>query len=372
MLCLLSAVAQASAPPNPHVHVGVNDAKDAEVTETVAIEKQRGQRLDSVVALESNDLGPIAAGQTIRGQGEVEVSVTCTEEMPQCVGKIYKYSPHVEVQFVLAKSPHSTKGQRLGKPVDRVCAQDYPDRNHHCVLVLDRTDVARKACGNCSLNMVMTAWHNDAKKGEVLVIGGDSDDGIEQGRASISAAVFQGDTESATRSYRSTEVLNKTADLVSGGSNSPETALGSVRIDDLKQGEALIVTATARADIRGLDYNVLTQGEVVISEKGAYSSDNSGTPVLAVSKHGKVATQNGYNCTQGASDYRNPCLIYKVGSSYMSKSALTKPNNDKGAPVPLYVNLIGSFSAQYGKPYKSGDKVKIRSVDIRVERISAG
>ena len=358
--------------PNPHVHVGVNDAKDAEVTKTVAIEKKRGQRLDSVVALESNDLGPINAGQTIRGQGEVEVSVTCTEPMPQCVGKIYKYSPHVEVQFVLAKSPHSTGGQRLGKPVDRTCSQDYPDRNHHCVLVLDRTDVAKKSCRNCSLNMVMTAWHHDAKKKEVLVIGGDSDHGIEQGRASISAAVFQGDTESATRTYRSTEILNKKAPLVSGGSNSPETALGSVRIDDLKQGEALIVTATARADIRGLDYNVLTQGEVVISEKGPNSGDNSGTPVLAVSKHGKVATQNGYNCTQGASDYRNPCLIYKVGSAYMSKSAVTKPNNDKGASVPLYVNLIGSFSAQYGKPYKSGDKVKIRSVDIRVERISAG
>ncbi len=371
-LGVLVIAAQAAAPPNRYVHVGVNDAKNAEVAKKITITKKPGQKHDSVVALKSSDLGPIKAGESIRGQGEVEVSVTCTEPMPQCIGKIYKYSPSVEAQFVLAKSPHSSHGEKLGKPVKRTCSQSYPDRNHHCVLVLDRTDKARHSCKGCSLNIVLTAWDKKAKSNNILVVGGDSDHGIEQGRASISAAVFHASAKKATRTYHSSKVLTKKAEVVNSSSDSKQTSLGSVRIDGLKQGDALIVTATARTDIGHLGYNVLTQAEVVVSQKGPKSDSNSGTPVLAMSKHGKISVQNGFNCTQGSSDYRNPCPIHKVGSAYMLKSAVKKPNNDKGKVVPLYFNLIASFGAQYGKPFKSGDKVKVRSVNIRVKRIAAG
>ena len=373
MLGLLVGAAQAAAPPNRYVHVGVNEAKQAEVAKKVPITKKRGQREQSVASLESGDLGPIKAGQTIRGQGEVEVSVTCTESMPQCVGKIYKFSPHVEAQFVLADSPTSSHGERLGKPIKRTCSQDYPNRNHHCVLVLDRTDVARRSCSDCSLNIVLTAWDDKAQSNNVLVIGGDSDHGIEQGRASISAAVFRSSAaKKVTRTYHSTTPLVKSAEVVDSSSDSQETALGSVRIDDLQQGEALIVTATAHTNIGELGYNVLTQGEVVVSEKGPNSTDNSGTPVRAVSKNGKISVQNGFNCTQGASDYRNPCEIHKVGAAYMVNPAVSEPNHGQGHEVPLYVNLIGSFGAEYGKPFHQGDRVKVRSVDVRVQRIPAG
>ena len=372
-LALLAVAAHAAAPPNRYVHVGVNEAKQAEVAKKVIITRKRGQREQSVASLESGDLGPIKAGQTIRGQGEVEVSVTCTEPMPQCVGKIYKYSPHVEAQFVLADSPLSSRGEKLGKPVGLTCSQDYPNRNHHCVLVLDRTDLARHSCASCSLNIVLTAWNEKAGSNNVLVVGGDSDHGIEQGRASISAAVFRSSAaRGVTRTYHSTKPLVRKADVVDSSSDSEETALGSVRIDDLQQGEALIVTATARTGIDGLGYNVLTQGELVVSEKGPSSSDNSGTPVQAVSKNGKISVQNGFNCTQGSSAFRNPCEIRKVGTAYMVNPAVTEPNHGKGGSVPLYVNLIGSFGAEYGKPFRSGDKVQVRSVDIRVKRIPAG
>lgn len=51
---------------------------------------------------------------------------------------------------------------------------------------------------------------------------------------------------------------------------------------------------------------------------------------------------------------------------------MTKPNNFKGAPVPLYVNLVGSYAAVFGGKHGNNDQVKIRSVDLRVRRISNG
>ena len=160
--------------------------------------------------------------QTIRGQVEVEVSATCTEPMPQCVGKIYKYSPHVEVQFVLAKSPalHARSAARKARR-PHLSPRTTRTGNHHCVLVLDRTDVVKSVLPELLPEHGHDRVAPRREEKQVLVIGGDSDDGIKQGRASISAAVFQGDAESATRSYRSTDVLNKKAALVSAGRTDP-------------------------------------------------------------------------------------------------------------------------------------------------------
>lgn len=364
------AVANIKHPPNEYVHVGVNDEKEAEVAKKVKITKKKGQSKTSAVSLAPEDLGPVRAGQLVRGMGEVEVSVTCTEPSPQCVGKLYKYSPKVQAQYVLAKSARSAKGEAVGRPVTKTCSQKLPNRNHHCVLVLDRAERVKKTCERCFLNIVLTAWHKKAKKGNVLVIGADSDSGIKQGQASISAAVFKRDPAPATRVYSSSQVLSKSAVVVDSKDNTKQTVLASVRVDGLRKGDALLVTAKARTGIKHLGYNVLTQGEILVSQKKP-STSNKGVPVAAVSKNGTVAKQSGFNCTRGPSAYSDPCPIFKAGAAYMEYSAVTKPMNDKGASVPLYFNLLGSFGEQFGKEQKSGDKVKVKSARIKVERISA-
>lgn len=366
------ALANVKAPPNDYVHVGVNDKNKVEIAKKVPIKRRAGQKQVSAVSLEAKDLGPIRKGREVRGIGEVQVSVTCTEKMPQCVGSIYRYSPHVRAQLVIAKSKHATRGEKLGRPVTKDCSQSYPNRNHHCVLLLDRSERVMHSCGNCSLNLVLTAWHKKAKGGNVLVVGTDTDHGIKQGKASISAAVFNRDPREATRVYRSKKVLTKRVPVVDSSGDTKEAVLTSVRIDGLKKGEALLVSARAGAGIGGLGYNVLTQSEVIVSQKGLKSTSNKGLPVAVVSDNGRIATQTGYNCTQGASDYRDPCPINKAGAAYLEYSAIRKPFNDKGSPVPLYVSLLAGFGAQYGKPFHHGDKVKVRHAVIRVERIGTG
>lgn len=366
------AFANLKAPPNDFVHIGVNDKNKVEIAKKVPIKRRAGQKTTSVVSLEAKDLGPIRKGQRVRGIGEVEVSVTCTEPMPQCVGSIYKYSPHVKAQLVIAKSPRSTKGEKLGKAVKKTCSQSYPNRNHHCVLLLDRTKRAKRSCSHCSLNIVLTAWHKKARGKDTLVIGADSDHGIDQGKASISAAVFQRDPKPTTRTYRSKKVLTKKVPVVDSSSDTEDAVLASVRLDGLKKGDALLVSARAKVGIGGLGYNVLTQSEVIVSQKGPKSTSNKGLPVAVVSDNGRIATQTGYNCTQGSSDYRDPCPIDKAGAAYMEYSAIQKPFTDKGASKPLWINLVSAFGAQYGKPYHHGDKVKVKQAVIRVVRIGAG
>lgn len=366
------AWANVRAAPNVHVHVGVNDSNKVEIAKKVPIKRRAGQRSTSVASLEAKDLGPIRSGQQVRGIGEVEVSVACTEPMPQCIGSIYRYSPHVRAQLVIAKSPHATRGEKLGRPVEKTCSQSYPNRNHHCVLLLDRTARAKRSCDHCSLNVVLTAWHKQAGGNDTLVIGADTDHGVKQGKASISAAVFGRNPGPATRTYRSQKVLTKRVPVVDSDDNTKDAVLTSVRLDGLRKGEALLVSARAKVGIGGLGYNVLTQSEVIVSQKGAKSTSNKGIPVAVVSDNGRIATQTGFNCTQGASDYRDPCPINKAGAAYMELSAVKKPFNDKGEPVPLHISLVSSFGAQYGKPFHHGDKVKVRQAVIRVKRIGTG
>lgn len=371
MLTAGSAVAQA---PGGSVRVGVNDAKVPERAKTVPISSKPGQDPVSVLSLESEDLGSLEAGQTVRGLAEVEVSVTCTEPMPKCVGKIYSFSPQVEASLIVARSSSATEGQQIGKTEKLVCSQDYPNRNHHCVFVLDETGPVEQACEDCTLNLVLSASHANAKKGNELVIGVDSDDGIKQGKASISVVVFDDDpAQTEVVKLESTKALVKSAPIVKQDEELIVTPLASMRIDDLRQGEVLVFSAEARTDISGLGYSVLHQAQLVLSEKP--NTEKAGfIPALTVSKNGLITSRNGANCTPGSSYFDNPCLLYRAGAVGMEKPAVQKPNSEKspGSSVPLYFTLVSGFAAEFGKPAKPSDEIKIKSVELTVERYPNG
>ena len=95
--------------------------------------------------------------------------------------------------------------------------------------------------------------------------------------------------------------------------------------------------------------------------------DFTGIAVQVMTNNGKIANQNGSNCTRGGSYFSDPCKIRKVGAAHLLYNAVKKPRNDKGAPVPLYVNLVLAASQEYGGSYHGSDKVKIvnGSIDIR-------
>lgn len=346
---------------------GINQQKTPELVETVPITKQGSPRL--IAQVDSGDLGSITDGDLVEAFAEVEVSTTCLEPMPKCVGKIYRLSPKVEAWFVLADG-RSRKGTAVGG-VERVtCAQDLPMRNHHCVLSLHRTQAMRgtpECAPTCSLNLVAQAYHPSAKKGNVIVVGADRDSGIAQRRASLSAGVFEPDQQYEPTVEKSVEPLVRSVKV--NPDDTREVTVASVRLDRLTEGEVLAIEARAVTSIGHLPYNVLSQGQVVLSEERA-SSDNHGIPLSVATRNGLLTAKNGFNCTLGKSGYKTPCAIEKGNFVRIINNSRTRPNHDDGPWVPLYANFFVGFQEEYNVKgsWRPGDKAKIRSARLEIRR----
>ena len=363
----VSSIALAASPGVPHT--GINEAKTPELEKTIPITKRGAPR--TIAQLKADKLGPVREGDTVEAFSEVEVSTTCLEPMPKCVGKRYRFSPKIEARLVLADGT-GRRGAALGGTERVTCAQDLPNRNHHCVLALHRVQVLREtpSCApSCSLNLVVQAYHDKAEKGNVVAVGADQDDGIAQRRASLSAAVFvPGEsydperTETTKRLVRSVKV---------NPSDTREVTVASIRLDRLTRGEVLAVEARAVSSIGHLPYNALTQGQIVISEKRA-SSDNHGIPLSVATRNGLVTAKNGFNCTRGQSGYTTPCATEKGGFVRILANSRRHPNQDEGRWRPLYVNFFMGFQEEYvtGRPWRRGDEAKIKRVRLEVRRYS--
>jgi len=330
-----------------------------------------------VASLSPKDLGGVGVGNEVEGFAEVEVSVTCLEEIPQCIGKRYSFSPHIEYSMVLAAGKKDRRGYQVGKRHDLTCSQQLPNRNHHCRLVLHESELINKPAklrcsNNCHLNVVVSAFHEKAKRGQVVVVGGDSDGGIAQGKAAISAAVFSKNS-SAFRDFRvagKARRIRKSLPVHEHSSGSDEEVIYSTRLDGLRKGESLLIDARATVSIKGLPYNVLLQPELIVAEKPT-KPDFTGVAVQVITNNGKIANQNGANCTQGSSYFSDPCKIRKVGAAHLLYNAVRKPRNDKGGRVPLYVNLVLAASQEYGGSHHGSDKVRILNGSIRIRRYAA-
>ncbi len=348
---------------------GINQAQTPELEKTIPITKRGAPR--TIVQVGADDLGPVRDGDLIETFGEVEVSTTCLEAMPKCVGKRYRFSPKVEAWLVLADG-RGRRGLAIGAPERVTCAQDLPNRNHHCVLSLHRTQVLRDtpACAPaCSLNLVVHAYHDKAEKGNVIAIGADQDDGIAQRRASLSAGVFAENESYAPSEEKTTRRLVRKIPV--NPSDTREVTVASVRLDRLMRGEVLAVEGRAVSSIGHLPYNALTQAQIVISEKRA-SSDNHGIPLSVATRNGLVTAKNGFNCTQGQSGYETPCATDKGAFVRILANSRRHPNQDEGEWVPLYVNFFMGFQEEYaaGGPWRPGDAARIKAVRLEVRRYS--
>ena len=346
---------------------GINQAKTPELEKTIPISKQGTPR--TIAQVKADDLGPVQDGDLVEAFSEVEISTTCLEPIPKCVGKIYRFSPKVEAWLVLADG-RGRNGTPIGGAERVTCAQDLPNRNHHCVLSLHRTQVLRgtpPCAPSCSLNLVVQAYHDNAKKGNVVAVGADQDDGIAQGRASLSVGVFSPEQSYAPREKKTTDHLVKEVPV--NPNDTREVTVASIRLDRLTKGEVLAVEGRTVSSIGHLPYNVLTQGQIVISEKRA-SSDNHGIPLSVATRNGLVTAKNGFNCTQGQSGYETPCATEKGGFVRILANSRRHPNQDEGKWVPLYVNFFVGFQEEFadGRPWRPGDDAKIKSARLEIRR----
>ena len=342
----------------------------AERVKTVPIAKNSGGKPRVVMSLGPDEVGSVDPGDAVWAGGEIEVSVTCLERMPQCVGKLYNYSPKVRAKLVLASSANSAGGGTItiGKPTTLRCSQKLPHRNHHCVLgVVGRRNLDSNEnlpCTRCFVNLVVDAYHPGARKGNVVVVGTDTDHGISQNKGMVNAGVFDpGPVPKVQPLVQRHRFARKLP--VGGfrsGAGSQKKVVFSRRIDALEEGEQLLVEARIKVKTGHLPYGTLLQSQMVLSEKPG-SIKRVGIPQKMASQHGEITALNGFNCTRGRSGHASPCVIRKYGVVKANYDARVRPKQGEGPFVPLYVNLFMQSQAQFGgERHRPGHAAKIAKV----------
>jgi len=368
-LCAVAVALAAAAERGADQSVRVSySGLGAERIKTVPIAKRSGGKTRVAMSLPPSKVGAVNAGDAVWAGAELEVSVTCLEPMPKCVGKIYRFSPHVKARLVLAPGPKTTSKSRttpIGRGKRMRCSQELPHRNHHCVIALTGRRLPKGAentpCDRCYVNLLIDAYHDKAKKGNVLIVGTDQDHKIAQDKGTLNAAVYRPGPPPAISPAVTRRPSKKRIPVAAQhSSNRKQVVVMSRRVNALEAGEQLLIDANVRVKTAHLGYGALLQSQLVLSEK-AWSASRKGTPGKIASTKGIITAQNGFNCTRGRSGHRSPCTVRKIGVVRIFKDARTRPEQGEGPFVPLFVNLVMSSKAEFGgHRRRPGDVAKLR------------
>ena len=371
LIVLLTQLPAAAKPGGDASLDGYETGRRAELVPTVPITTRPGEGTRSVLSLK---LPRLDRGDTVRFNGEATITTTCVEQISRCIGDSYRYDPNLRARIVLA----SDRGDaRRGKTVDvsrtvgLTCEQTRPNRNHHCPLVVEGgsftvrelRDLPCPADG-CRLNMLIDAFERGARSKQYVVVGSDQEDGsVEGGKARLSAAVSEGRLEIEKR--RTTNVRDATLPAsFSGG----KTVVYSQRLGNLARGDVLLVRSAQRTAIRRLPYFISNQ--IVIGTRPK-ATGPSRLSRRVVSRSGLATETTGFNCTTGASAFSSPCRGVKAGLATIDRA----PEDRRGRPVPLYVNVVSRGFPKLAQARASFPPARVRKgggLTVRRLRVSRG
>src|SRR5687768_5178713 len=144
-----------------------------------------------VMRLSPEDLPDLAPGDRLSAPAEVQVTTRCDigQSAPGC-----GYNPNVAAQIILTGDPGDTDadGQAsvaLSGMLELTCTA----AEHHCMLVFPTASATRRLEGaaelpcvadsRCSINLVMWAWHPDARAGDIdeVLVGENEGDFLQNG-----------------------------------------------------------------------------------------------------------------------------------------------------------------------------------------------
>jgi hypothetical protein len=274
-----------------------------------------------------------------------------------CIGRTYDYDPTVIATLVLAgDADGGTRGVTLARE-KAVCTQKLPDRNHHCVLVLEGdaeiANPAKLPCdpADCDINVVLSAHDDGAKGADKLVVGSDSGGRTVNGdKGRVNVARFRPGDGLSQGPIVSEDRVRRALPIAAEGADVDNEAIYSVELEGLKAGEQLVIDGRMSSKIGQHPYNVFQTTSIVLSE-GRDSASREGWPERVGDLNGQIAEANGFNCTQGRSAHPDPCIARKVGVIEITRDS----------PQTLYVNLVAGMAAQFnGEQRRPGDTAKIR------------
>ncbi|MGH7605814.1 MAG: hypothetical protein ACREME_00615 [Gemmatimonadales bacterium] len=346
----------------------------SELKKTIPIGRRADDKREVVMSLQPGNLGDLRDGDRIDATAEVEVSV-CLKPNPRhgsdrtCIGRTYGYNPKVRAELVLGSGSAASGGAStvfLGS--DQInCTQRQPNRNHHCVLVIDdggttvkEEDALPCNAQTCHVNLVLSAWDRQARGGHKLVVGAASDGRRVNGdKGRINVVRYRPESQGRVAPIVTEARVRPRLSIASDNGSPKEKALYSIELHDLRAGEQLVVDAKAVAKIGHHPYSVFMTNSLVLSERRD-SASREGWPERVGDLNGQIAEANGFNCTQGRSGHDDPCVVRKVGVIEITRDS----------PRSLYVNLASGMKAQlFGDRHRGGDKAKIaKSGYLRVYR----
>jgi hypothetical protein len=346
---------------------------NSELVEVLPVTDKPAREPRVVMSLGPSDVPPLEQGDTLEVLAEVQATNTCVDRSARCVGRPYEFSPFVSAKLVLAAGKGVTGGPRavsLARPKSVHCAQQRPDRNHHCVLTFDHV---RKRIRNpsalpcpatgCFVNLVVSAHNRQAERGNVIVIGADQPDGSilqDKGRLTV---LLTKPASSAPKRWRTTSRVHDRVPVTRGDD---WTSVYSIKLSNLRRGDILVAVAKQRTGISPVPYNVFVGSRIILTgRRGAGRTNGLGRRVS--SQSGQFTEGNGFNCTHGRSAYETPCTSRKAGML-----EIRRPPQRGGRQVPMFVNLVCHTRPKLAAP-QSGDHVNVLAHgDLKVRKYAGG
>lgn len=347
----------------------------SERVKTIPITRRSQAHPVSVMSLSPGRLPALRRGDRLRVSAEVQVSTTCVDNSARCVGRPYGFSPNVGARLVLARGAAATGGgaaEALSGRSTLQCSQRRPNRNHHCVLVFGGVEkrirnLGRLPCrpGDCHVNLVVDAHDRQARSGNLLEIGADRPNGEVIGdKGRVDAVLFRSGPKPESHTSRTRDRVHASIPIGSERSGG-DRVVYSVRLPHLRRNDVLVAEARQTTSIGALPYSAFISSQLTLTE--GREKPNPGRFAREVSHLGGQATEtNGFNCTQGASAFRTPCVTRKAGVLAMRRDAVTPDGRDR----PLYLNLTCRSIPKLATA-RPGDSASVLSGYLRVTRYPA-
>jgi hypothetical protein len=335
----------AQGPLSPPPAELATTGNSSELVESVPIAKRPDAQPRVVMSLNPEKFEPIEAGDRLLASAEVQVSTTCVERGPRCVGRPYQINPTITARIVLAGSRDpAAPSMALSQTTTKRCKQTRPNRNHHCTLTIPNlettiTDLSALPCppDACTVNLIVTAQSKKAKRGNVVVVGADEPDGsVKQDKGRLNVVQAHADVPAPTRTS-SADVF--TPDLpVTLPDKERKRVVYSVPIQAPQKGEVLAFDASFQISINALRYNSFIASRVMLGDSPT-ATKSTGIAKPTIPFRGQATESNGFNCTLGRSGYANPCTVVKAGATRVTRDAL---DPETGLPATLYLNVLAS------------------------------
>lgn len=375
MIAALAALAAsalgAQGDPKPELIPTIASLGPNEKRETIPVTRSAGAEPYVVLSERLAAGGGLERGDIIRATAEFQLTTTCAKPEPRCIGKRYDYSPRMVGQVVLASSPAATGGANadpISQKKTKQCTQKRPNRNHHCVFVFNDAVKRVRNLGalpcqpnGCYLNVVASADHPNAQDGNVVIVGADRPDAsVEGDKARVDGVIERGSIPPPKIQEGGAKMRDTV--LIDPDGNAGRKVVRSLRLEGLEKGDVVRIGTDQLIGISSVPYNVYIGTRVIIS-RSPTSTKTDGFVSSVISNGGEITEQNGFNCTQGNSEYQGPCNSPKAATFYVKRNL----PQQGGDPKPVFVNIVMAGLPKLAVAHPN-DRMTVREGEIRTQR----